>query len=109
MNADEARWTFLPQSNVEDALERALEKLPDSAVEDQELLVQVALARKLARRIDAEVDGTKLAALSVRFRQVVSDIQVGTEEGDLIDEVAKKRREREQRVRSDDSPSGTDD
>ena len=97
MSLDAARWSPLAYRTVTDALEAMLDNY-SSNLTDTKLLVQVALARKLARRVDSEMDGTKLAALVIRLRTVVEALGVAAPDADEIDEVAKRRRAREQRI-----------
>lgn len=97
--ADAVRWHPVPPQTVSQSLEAMLEAYSETLVNDPKLLVQVALARKLATQVDMEYDGTKLAALVVRLRVVVEALGVATPEDDAFDEIAKRRREHEQRVR----------
>ena len=93
---DAARWAPLAHRTVTDALEDMLEHYSANIGRDHKLLIQVALARKLARRVDSEMDGTKLAALVIRLRTVVDALGVAAPDADAVDEVAQRRREREQ-------------
>lgn len=103
---DAARWGPVPTDTVAGALESMLEAYAANIVDDPKLMIQVAIARKLARRVDLEMDGTKLAALVIRLRTVVEALGVASPELDEFDEVAARRREHERRASEERSGDG---
>lgn len=82
-------------ATVTEALESMLTQYSAALNSDPGLLVHVAVARKLARRVDSENDGSKLAALVIRLRQAVELFGAAAPEVDEFDEIAARRREHE--------------
>lgn len=84
----------LPRT-VTEAVESMIAEYSVTLNQSASLLVHVAMARKLARRVDSELDGSKLAALIIRLRQAVETLGVAAADTDEFDEIAARRREHE--------------
>lgn len=101
----------LPRT-VTEAVEEMIRSYAETLNDSPSLLVHVAMARKLARRVDHEMDGSKLAALVIRLRQAVETLGVAATDTDEFDEIAARRREHEangfaNRADADDHGTGT--